>query len=415
VLDAEGRTREWVGVHTDITERKAAQQELTRHRENLQQAVEQRTAELAASTVALHTAERLAALGTMAAGLGHDLANLTMPIRFRLQLLEAACTTDDNRKDFSAISKALDHLSNLSAGMRLMAMDPDRVEASSPATDLEAWCAETMPIFRAGLPRQIRLECQAQRGLGVNIPQHRLTQAVFNLVQNAGEAMGAQPAGTVRVSAEAATNAAGEPMVRVLVSDDGPGMPAEVVARCFEPYFSTKGRAIATGMGLGMVRGIIESTGGVVAVRSAPGEGTTFTLTLPAAVSSQTAHAGAIRTAAVTIDGQRELSLALMFLGQLTFKTSRHLGSSAPNALLWVVEQPDPALVRVFLNNHPGRRVVILNGGIVLSAAVTATQGAWDDREINDRSERITVLGPSPSPGNLRDALIHAGNAVTPT
>jgi len=407
---------EWmVGTNLDITERKAAQQELTRHRENLQQAVELRTAELAASTVALHTAERLAALGTMAVGLGHDLANLTMPIRFRLQVLEAACITDDNRKDFAAISKALDHLSNLSAGMRLMAMDPDRVEASSPAIDLEVWCAATMPLFRAGLPRLIRLECQAPRGLGVNIPQHRLTQAVFNLVQNAGEAMAARPAGTVRVNAEAATSAAGAPVVMVLVSDDGPGMPAEVVARCFEPYFSTKGRAIATGMGLGMVRGIIESAGGVVAVRSTPGEGTTFTLTLPAAVSSQTAHAGAIRTAAVTIDGQRELSLALMFLGQLAFKTSRHLGSSAPDASLWVVEQPDPALVRVFLNNHPGRRVVILNGGIVLPAAATATQGAWDDREINDRSARIIVLGPSPSPGNLRDALIHASNAITPT
>lgn len=399
----------------DITERKAAEQELARHRENLQRAVETRTAELATSTVALHTSERLAALGTLAAGLGHDIANLTMPIRTRLELLNAACTTDEAREDLAAIRKALDHLSNLSAGMRLMAIDPERGEASPPAADLESWCAETSQIFRAALPRQIQLKCDVPSGLGVNIPRHRLAQAVFNLVQNAGEAMAARPAGTVRVTAEAATSDAGAPVVKVQVSDDGPGMSAEVVARCFEPYFSTKGRAICTGMGLGMVRGIVDSAGGTVAVRSAPGEGTTFTLTLPAVVSGQAAHANAALMAAVTVKSQREAALAMMFLGQLKVRTSRHLEPSVPEVSLWVVERPDPALLRAYLGHDRERRVVVLDRGFDSAASDTGGQKPWDGQGLNDLNARMTVLSPSPSPGELRNAITQAIRASAPT
>ena len=406
-FDASGEFLGMVGSSPDITERKAAEQELVRHREGLERAVEQRTAELAASTVALHTAERLAALGTLAAGLGHDIANMTMPIRAGLRVLEATCATDENRKDFAGISKSLDHLSNLSAGMRLMALDPDRVDVSTLAEDLEAWCAETTPVWRAAVPRQIMLECKVPRGVGVSIPRHRLAQAVFNLVQNAGEAMADQPVGTVSVTAEAAISAAGAPIIRLHVQDDGPGMPAEVVARCFEPYFSTKGRAIATGMGLGMVRGIVESAGGTAAVRSTPGGGTTFTLTLPAAVAGPSAGPRVPQTAAVSVNSQRESSLAMMFLGQLALKTHRHLGSSVPDVSLWVVEAPAPAQLRQYFENHPEGRVVLLDAVV--------DSGRAQGRGQEARSERVTVLGPSPSPAALRDAITRAIQTSVPT
>ncbi len=402
-----------VGSSPDITERKSAERELAHHRENLERAVEDRTAELAASTIALHTSERLAALGTLAAGLGHDIANLTLPIRMRLEMLEDACTTDEARQDLAAISKSLDHLTNLSAGMRLMAMDPERDHVSTPAADLEVWCAETTPVLRAALALHLHFECHVPSGLGLSIPRHRLTQAVFNLVQNAGEAMAAQLDGTVRVTAEAETSAAGAPLVRMMVSDNGPGMPAEVLARCFEPYFSTKGRAIATGMGLGMVRGILESAGGTVSVRSVLGEGTTFTLTLPSAVSSQSAEAGVPRTAAVTVTSQREAALSMMFLVQLAFKTSRHLGSSVPSAALWVVEKPDASLVREYLEQHPLGRVVVLDDEVDSDPENGGAKDTRNGASLNGLSERVTVLGPSPSPGALRDAITHASHTST--
>jgi len=285
------------------------------------------------------------------------------------------------------------------------------VEASTPAADLEAWCAETTPVWRAAVPRQIRLECTLPRGLGVNVPRHRLAQAVFNLVQNAGEAMAAQPVGTVRITAAAATSAAGTPVVRLEVSDDGPGMPADLLARCFEPYFSTKGRAIATGMGLGMVRGIVESAGGTAHVHSVPGAGTTFTLTLPAAVSGQSTAAAVPRTAAVTIKAQREASLAMMFLGQLAFKTHRHLDSSVPDSSLWVVEKPDRSLVHAYLDRHPSGQIIILDGGVDFPSETAIAPEAPNGAGFNDRSESIFVLTPSPSPSDLRDAITRASHA----
>ena len=78
----------------------------------------------------------------------------------------------------------------------------------------------------------------------------------------------------IRVVAEPIRNSSGYKSVRLQVIDDGPGMSPGVLARCFEPYFSTKGRAIATGMGLGMVKGIVEAADGTVAVHSTPGRGT---------------------------------------------------------------------------------------------------------------------------------------------
>ncbi len=393
-----------------LAEREATAAELARHREDLQSAVEQRTAELAESTAALHSAERLAALGTLAAGLGHDIANLTLPIRARLQTLESACTAAEAREDFAAIAKSLDHLSNLSAGMRLMAMDPDREGASTPAADLEAWCAESFQVWRAALPRQIRLECDVPSGLGVNIPRHRLAQAVFNLVQNAGEAMAHQSSGTIRISARAGTNAAGAAVVRLSVEDDGPGMAPEVVARCFEPYFSTKGRAIATGMGLGLIRGIVESAGGTVAVRSAPGEGATFTLTLTATAPDAAPNVLGPRTAAVSIKGDRDASLALMFLGQLAFKSVRHLEASVPDVSLWIAEQPDPALVRDYLEQHPRGRLIILDDHRENHHAPGTTNGDRPQHE----SVRTVLLDRSPSPGALRDAIARAIQAGAP-
>lgn len=412
--DDSGQVTHVISSATDITDRKLVEQELARHRENLERAVEQRTAELAASTSALHSAERLASLGTLAVGLGHDIANLTLPIRARLEALHAACNVPEAQDDFAAISKALDHLSNLSAGMRLMAMDPDRIEASTPAADLAAWCSETSQVWRATLGRHLKLECHAPAGVGVSVPRHRLAQAVFNLVQNAGEAMANQPQGTVWVNAEAATGPNGAPIVHLTVRDDGPGMPPEVVARCFEPYFSTKGRAIATGMGLSMVRGIVESVGGTVTVKSAPGKGTTFTLTLPALTLGPAASAGPQRTAAVSIESERTAALAFMFLGQMAFNASRHPGSSIPDTSLWVVEASEPSLVDAYLNQHPHGRVVLLNSGE--KPAHASGNGEHKKNGTGHRhDDRVIHVSTSPKPSALRDAISTASRVETKT
>lgn len=378
--------------------------ELADHREHLQELVAQKTADLAASVADLHAAERLASLGTLAAGLGHDIANLTLPIRARLDTLRTTAISEDGRSDIDAIHVALTHLGRLSAGMRLLGMDPARVNASAVATDLAEWMGETGPLLRSALPQHVRFESHIPPGLGVNVARHRLAQAVFNLVQNAGEAMGVQGAGEVRIRAEGSSEPAKPPLVRLSVSDDGPGMTPDTLARCFEPYFSTKGRAIATGMGLGMVKGIVEGAGGSISVASSPGEGTTFTLTLPALQAAPLRPAAPrAATGAITVSDGRIAGLARLFMDQLGLQHVSHRGPDAPSTLVWIVENPDPARVAAFLADDPRRHAVVL--------ARSSGPGCVSHLS-PEMASRVISLPDTPSPAALRFALSRASSGL---
>src|SRR5206468_12955593 len=110
-----------VAVVQDVGPQKRAEAELARHRDRLQELVEERTARLEESLRRLGENERLAAIGTLAAGVGHDIGNLALPIRARIASLASERMSDEARQDVEAIDEALSHLSDLSAGLRLMA------------------------------------------------------------------------------------------------------------------------------------------------------------------------------------------------------------------------------------------------------------------------------------------------------
>lgn len=385
-------------VMQDITERKRAQSEIAQHRDRLQELVEQRTSELAQSLQRLHSSERLAALGTLAAGLGHDLANLVLPIRARLESLAAAPLSPTMRADVVAIGQALDHLGHLSAGMRLMALDPSRERAASEATDLVTWWAEAQAVLRGVLPRHVRLEGKVEPGLGVTMPRHRLLQAVFNLAQNAGEFMASRPDGIVVVEVLSDPAAPSE-HVLVRVRDNGPGMAPEVRARCFDPYFSTKGRAISTGMGLSLVRGLVESSGGTVEVDSELDRGTTFTLRIPriqptVATVLEVEHRPHV--AAVGLHEVRQAALVAMIAERMNLKVERTGIDGVPSAPLWITDSASRDAVERYLGESRDHRVIYL-GDV-----------AFDPLAFSLRPEcrgRIVALPARPAPGAIRDAI----------
>jgi anti-sigma regulatory factor (Ser/Thr protein kinase) len=257
--------------------------------------------------------------------------------------------------------------------------------------------------MRSILARHIALESDIEPGLGVGVAAHRLTQAVFNLVQNAGEAMAGQPSGTVRVVAE--RDRPGRIVLRI--SDTGPGMPPEVARRCFDPYFSTKGRAIATGMGLGMVRGIAESCGGTVRVTSAPGKGTTFTLELPeASVHEATERNGGApraprrRTAAVSLSDSRAAAISLMLLENLGFGRAAEPDSPEappPEADLWITDTPERSRLHEFLAADPSRRAVVV--GELRGEPAEVPPAA------SHLSGRAVVVSSHPRGSELREAV----------
>jgi PAS domain S-box-containing protein len=283
--DSAGRVIGFSTVLRDVTRMKEFQDQLAQRGENLQRLVTERTGELEETTERLRISERMAALGTLAAGLGHDMGNLLLPMDVRLGLLIEANLPRELHEHVVGIQKCARYLQRLSSGLRLLATDPAHVE-SRGATNLGRWWADVGIILKDVLPAGTRFEHHLPDSESwVALGRTGLTQAVYNLVQNASDAIKEHGGSRVSVSAE---DDASSPWVAIRVADDGPGMTEEVARHCMEPYFSTKARGESTGMGLALVHAVITGAGGQVEVESGPGRGTTFSLLLPRALPKET-------------------------------------------------------------------------------------------------------------------------------
>jgi signal transduction histidine kinase len=233
----------------------------------------QQKEELEASQQRLRLVERMAALGTFAAGLGHDMGNLLLPVRARLDVLSTYEFPPDVREDLDAIGKCAAYLQNLARGLRSLSKDPQ--EGQLGATDLHAWLGTAMPFLRHAVHAGISLRSDVPAGLPLApLAEHCLTQAVLNMVNNASDAIGpATHNGEIVVAARQD----GEWLL-LSVSDNGQGMSDDVKARCIEPFFTTKPFTISTGLGLAIVHSLAAKAGGRVEIVSARGQGATISM-----------------------------------------------------------------------------------------------------------------------------------------
>jgi C4-dicarboxylate-specific signal transduction histidine kinase len=226
---------------------------------------------------------RLATVGMLAAGLGHDIGNLLPVVGIRLDSLKQMDLPPEALEDIAAISNACEYLQHLCRGLRLFVIEPDGPRPTGGQTDLMAWWTDVGPFMRNALPRGVQLRVSPLHELPpVAISPVAITQVLYNLLQNAGDAMSGRPAGRVSISAFISSNA---DHVVLEVTDDGPGMPPEVLRHCMEPFFTTKARGVSSGLGLALVTRAMHDAGGTVAIRSHARVGTTFALTLPVATS----------------------------------------------------------------------------------------------------------------------------------
>ncbi len=288
----------------DITGRKCLEEAFERGQQELRDLIETRTQELRAANLRLSLADRMAAVGTLGAGLGHDMSNVLMPVRAHLNAVAKAADGAGLGEHVIAIRQSLAYLQHLADGLHFLALDPER-ENLAASTTLASWWDEAGPILRKAVPFGVRFECDLPAELPpVLVPPHRLTQAILNLVVNAGEAI--RPAslndrgeieradghGTVRLwasrapalpSAEGDAVAMPREAVRICVGDDGAGMSPETARRAGTLYYTTKTRGMGTGLGLAMVRKVVERSDGMLEIASTPGVGTTVTMVLPVA------------------------------------------------------------------------------------------------------------------------------------
>jgi nitrogen-specific signal transduction histidine kinase len=242
--------------------------------------------------------EKLRALGQLASGVAHDL-NQSLALvsgyaeiaRTALDEAEAADPVEI-REMLSIISQAA--YDGGETVKRLLAFGRGAVDGSAEAVDIAVLLDDvaklTAPRWRDAAQaegRPISVRVQADGGSVVEGWPARLREALINLVFNAVDAL--PDGGSIELRARTRERA-----VIVEVADSGIGMPVDVQARIFEPYFTTKGEQ-GTGLGLPMVFGIVERHGGSVAVESAPGQGTTIRLTLPSRPGDVDQSAPAVR------------------------------------------------------------------------------------------------------------------------
>jgi len=392
VRDAEGRPVRGISVIQDVSARKKAEAELDMHRERLEELIAQRTHELQDSHQKLRLSERMAALGTLSAGLGHDMGNLLLPLRLRLDSMEAKAATTENREDLEAIRKCAEYLQRLANGLRLFALDPDANDGGADRTDLNEWWPDVFSFFKNALPRHVTLECRFNPELPpVRLARPNLTQAVFNLVQNAGDALKSRERGEVVVWAEPGADIHS---IRIGVSDDGPGMTREIRQRCLEPFFTTKTRAISTGLGLALVHGIVQKAGGIVEIHTELGRGSTFVLTLPAGGDADVDSASRLQrpTAIISLHDERIRAYVISVLQAMSFNVLSDGQPDHSDAALWLTDPSEGILERAqaVMSGHAERRVMIF--GKVSEHGPALNNG-------------ILEFGEAPKPAAIRQIL----------
>ncbi len=326
-------------------------------------AIERRHAEarLAESEERLRVSDRLATLGTLVAGLGHDMNNVLFPLRCRLDALNWDELPTNVREVVESSRDSVDYLQQLGTGLRLLAADPEDTEASLEVTSVGAWWGQVEPLISKMVPKEVALIADIPDDLPlIAVAPHRLTQAVMNLVVNAAEAM--PSGGRVRIEVDG-DNTRHE--VAITVNDDGVGMPEETRLRAFDPFFTTKKRSLSTGLGLSLVLGVVRRAKGVITIDSTPGKGTAVRMVFPAAQvrgNKRRRPNGRTDTATVTLRDLRTAAWVANVLESVGYTVSVAEDGDPRDSDLWVTEATDRNLATAtqFLTGQDQGQIIVL-------------------------------------------------------
>jgi PAS domain S-box-containing protein len=236
--------------------------------------------QLAETREQLLLAERRATLGTLAGGVGHELRNIAQIQIAALDELSGALTdggdpTQRVREILPELERVGDHITQHGARlMQLARPGPDRVAP----IDLNEVVRDVEKMLRlAGKLRRVELVMSlGAEPLTVTVNRTRIEQILVNLITNAVDAIGMD--GTVTIATRESND--GKRAV-VEVRDTGSGIDPQIIGKIFEPFYTTKGPEAGTGLGLPVVREIVASYGGELAVESKLGAGTTFRFDIP--------------------------------------------------------------------------------------------------------------------------------------
>jgi len=239
----------------------------------------------------LRQSQKMEAVGRLAGGVAHDFNNLLTVITLSSHMLLDMLKTGTPAELVKDISDAAERASGLTRQLLTFG----RKDVLAPKVlDINAAVREAESMLRRLIGEDVLLVVELDpHAWPVTIDPGHLGQVLMNLSVNARDAM---PRGGTLVIRTA--NVEDQVCLRVL--DSGIGMPPEVLARVFEPFFTSKGVGKGTGLGLAVVHGIVDQSGGRIEVESEPGRGTAFSIYLPKSSLGQPAPADATTQAART-------------------------------------------------------------------------------------------------------------------
>jgi signal transduction histidine kinase len=232
----------------------------------------------------LHQAQKMEALGQLTGGVAHDFNNLLTVLQGCLELLSG------RQREPTLQARVEMALATVERGERLTSQllaFARRKPLTVARLDFNDTLRQMAELMARTVGSTVRVETDFAPDLwSVDADATQLELAVINLAINSRDAM--PKGGVLRVRTFKTTLPEGGPgeagdFVGLEVSDTGTGMPPEILARAFEPFFTSKGPGKGTGLGLSLVYGFARQSGGSASIRSAVGRGTTVTLLLPQA------------------------------------------------------------------------------------------------------------------------------------
>ena len=271
VFDAKGHFRGYRGTGRDVTAEIAVEVELARR-------VEERTAELKAAQNELVRKERLSALGQLTATMAHELRNPLSAIRNTLFAVKetAAAKGVDLERPISRVERSVARCDGIINDL----LDYTRVkELHLAELAIDPWIEEVVGEQR--IPAGIVLERALKAGCTVALDPERMRRVLINLIENAAQAMLDE---TRERKITVSTALVGD-QFELVVADTGSGIAPDVLPRVFEPLFSTK--SFGTGLGLPMVKQIVEQHGGSITMESDLDKGTRVTIRMKRLVNDK--------------------------------------------------------------------------------------------------------------------------------
>lgn len=262
----------FAGIIRDITDLKAAQQELAQANLALEKRVQERTSELRSAQAELLRSERLATLGQVSGGIAHEIRNPLNAVRTSVYYLRHAKAPSEAKvaEHLERIDRQVSLIDNVVTALADIARLPD----PEPRTcDIGKVVTDVMSSISLGDSIEVRVELPDEPILAAVDP-NQISIVFRNLVRNARDAMA--DGGTITVSGRLT-----EADVVVEVADTGPGIPPEEISRITEPLYSTKARGM--GLGLAICVAILQKNGGRLDVASHVGEGAVFSVHMPSA------------------------------------------------------------------------------------------------------------------------------------